>query len=86
MVSFFFKEAMPDRMAKLETLLDVERPVRTTLSNMAPMGEEKCTHPWARHTTVSGKDGVQPRVMASVHPSRALDYIIPNLCEVIPGN
>ena len=71
MVSFF-KEAMPDRMAKQETLLDAQRPVQTTLSNTTPMVKNvACTHGLACYTTVSGKDQVQLRVMTSVHSFRA---------------
>ena len=47
--------------------------------------KEIFTHPWARHTTVSGKDGVQPRVMAPYIRPRLETTSIPTLCEVIPG-
>ena len=62
----FCKEAKPDRTTKLETPLDVEQPAEAILSclTLHLWAKEMFTHSWARHTTVSGKDGVQPRVTA----------------------
>ena len=82
----FYKEAKPDRTAKLETPLDVERPAKAILSDPAPMGEGNIHPPMGspHHSEWEGWGAAQSD--GTVRPSRALDYIIPTLCEVIPGN
>ena len=75
------KEAKSDRMTKLESgnspgcgadSLKPSCPTRHIwVKKMLP-------HPWARHTTVSGKDGVQPRSDGTMCPSRALGLQCPH--------
>ena len=82
----FYKEAKPDRTTKLETSLDGEWPVTTILSALAPMGKRNI-HPLMglpHHSEREGWGVAQGD--GTVRLSRALDYIIPTLCEVILGN
>ena len=85
MVSFC-KEAKPDRTTKLKTPLDVEGPVETILPDPAPMGEGNIHPPMGspHHSEWEGSGAAQSD--GTVCPSRTLDYIIPSLCEVIPGS
>ena len=85
MVSFF-KEAKPDRTTKLETLLDGEWPVKAILSDPAPMGGRNIHPPMGSPHYSEWEGWSAAQGDGTVRPPRALDYIIPALCEVIPGN
>ena len=81
-----FKEANPDRMTHLETPLDVVRPVKAVLSDPSTIGERNIHLPMGlpHHSEWERQGAAQSD--GTVRPSRTLDYIIPTLCEVIPGN